>query len=62
MMLGLHLTFTMLLLLLIASVGNVVRAIMKKYAEEPLLIEGMDGQIRELIIPCDLKVSKPDAR
>jgi uracil-DNA glycosylase family 4 len=44
------------------GVGNVVRAIMKKYAEEPLLIEGMDGQVRELIIPCDLKVSKPDAK
>lgn len=40
--------------------GDVVRAIMKKYAEEPLLIEGTDGQIRELIIPCDLKRSEPD--
>ncbi|HSW91777.1 MAG TPA: DNA polymerase [Candidatus Saccharimonadales bacterium] len=40
--------------------GDVVRTIMRKYAEEPLLIEGMDGQVRELIIPCDLKVSKPD--
>jgi hypothetical protein len=33
---------------------------MKKYAEEPLYIEGMDGVTRELIIPCDLKTSKPD--
>lgn len=40
--------------------GPAVRAIMKKYAEEPLLIKGYDGQTRELIIPCDLKVSKPD--
>lgn len=40
--------------------GPIVRRIMKKYAEEPLLIEGMDGQIRELIIPCDLKTSVPD--
>lgn len=37
--------------------GAVVRAIMKKYAEEPLYIEGMDGQTRELIIECDLKTS-----
>jgi hypothetical protein len=61
-MLGLHLTFTTLLLLSIAlvTVLSFVR-IMKKYAEEPLLIEGMDGQIRELIIPCDLKCSVPDA-
>lgn len=42
------------------SVGSRVREIMKKYAEEPLIIEGMDGVKRELIIPCDLKVSKPD--
>lgn len=40
--------------------GPVVREIMKKYAEEPLLIEGMDNQIRELIIPCDLKTSVAD--
>jgi uracil-DNA glycosylase family 4 len=40
--------------------GAIVREIMKKYAEEPLLIEGMDGEVRELIIPCDLKTSKPD--
>lgn len=40
--------------------GSVVRAIMKKYAEEPILIEGCDSQIRELIIPCDLKTSVPD--
>jgi uracil-DNA glycosylase family 4 len=41
-------------------VGAEVRGIMKKYAEEPILIEGMDGEIRELIIPCDLKKSAPD--
>jgi hypothetical protein len=35
---------------------------MKKYAEEPLLIEGMDGQVRELIVPCDLKTSVADER
>lgn len=40
--------------------GDRVREIMKKYAEEPLLIEGMDGEVRELIIPCDLKTSVPD--
>jgi len=40
--------------------GPVVRSIMKKYAEEPLLIECMDGQTRELIIPCDLKTSVAD--
>jgi uracil-DNA glycosylase family 4 len=40
--------------------GPIVRRIMKKYAEEPILIEGCDGQVRELIIPCDLKVSRPD--
>lgn len=40
--------------------GDRVRTIMKKYAEEPLLIEGMDGQVRELIIPCDLKTSVAD--
>jgi hypothetical protein len=40
--------------------GDTVRAIMKKYAEEPLLIEGIDGKVRELIIPADLKCSTPD--
>lgn len=40
--------------------GDIVRNIMRKYAEEPLLIEGMDGEIRELVIPCDLKTSVPD--
>jgi hypothetical protein len=33
---------------------------MKKYAEEPLNIRGVDGVVRELIIPCDLKASVPD--
>jgi len=41
------------------SDGDTVRRIMKKYAEEPLMIEGMDGVTRELIIPCDLKTSVP---
>jgi uracil-DNA glycosylase family 4 len=41
-------------------VGAEVRGIMQKYATEPILIEGMDGEIRELIIPCDLKKSSPD--
>jgi len=40
--------------------GPTIRAIMRKYAEEPILIEGCDEQIRELIIPCDLKCSVPD--
>lgn len=40
--------------------GPIVRGIMKKYAEEPILIEGCDGQVRELIVPCDLKTSVPD--
>jgi hypothetical protein len=35
---------------------------MKKYALEPLLIEGMDGQVRELVIPCDLKCSEADEK
>lgn len=42
------------------SVGPVVRAIMKKHAEEPIIIKGYDGVERELIIPADLKVSVPD--
>jgi hypothetical protein len=42
--------------------GPVVRRIMKKYALEPLLIEGMDGQVRELVIPCDLKCSEADEK
>lgn len=42
--------------------GAVVRGIMQKYAEEPLIIEGYDKQLRELIIPCDLKTSVPDAQ
>lgn len=42
------------------GLGAEVRGIMKKYAEEPLLIEGCDRQVRELIIPCDMKVSLPD--
>lgn len=40
--------------------GDSVRRVMKKYAEEPLHIEGMDGVTRELIIPCDLKTSVED--
>lgn len=42
------------------GLGDCVRGLMKKYAEEPLIIEGMDGEKRELIIPCDLKTSVPD--
>jgi DNA polymerase I-like protein with 3'-5' exonuclease and polymerase domains len=42
------------------EVGDLVRRIMKKHAEEPLMIEGIDGVTRELIIPCDLKKSVPD--
>jgi uracil-DNA glycosylase family 4 len=40
--------------------GPTVRAIMKRYAEEPLFIEGCDGQVRELIIPADFKTSVAD--
>lgn len=40
--------------------GPTVRAIMKKYAEEPISILCVDGVTRELIIPCDLKASQPD--
>jgi len=46
----------------ISGVGERVRRIMKKYALEPLSIEGMDGVVRELIIPCDLKTSVPDEK
>jgi hypothetical protein len=44
------------------GVGAVCRAIMRKYATEPILIEGCDGQVRELIIPADFKTSVPDER
>jgi hypothetical protein len=40
--------------------GPAVRAIMQKHAEEPIIIKGRDGVDRELIVPCDLKVSMPD--
>lgn len=40
--------------------GEKVRRIMKKHAEEPIIIEGIDGVKRELIIPADLKKSFPD--
>ncbi len=39
--------------------GATVRRIMRKYAEEPISILGMDGVTRSLIIPCELAVSKP---
>jgi uracil-DNA glycosylase family 4 len=39
--------------------GDTVRRIMKKYAEEPINIECVDGVIRECIIPADFKVSVP---
>lgn len=44
------------------DVGSEVRGIMKKYAEEPLNILGVDDVTRELIIPCDLKASVPDGQ
>lgn len=40
--------------------GPTVRRIMKKHAEEPLIIEDVKGIKRELIIPADLKASVPD--
>jgi uracil-DNA glycosylase family 4 len=44
------------------EVGDTVRRIMKKYAEEPLSIVSVHtGKHRELIIPCDIKTSVPDA-
>lgn len=42
------------------DVGEEVRGIMKRHAEEPLPILGVDGTTRELIVPCDLKASVPD--
>lgn len=38
--------------------GPLVRSIMKKYAEEPFDIIGIDGKTRSLSIPCELAVSK----
>jgi uracil-DNA glycosylase family 4 len=43
-----------------SDTGDEVRGIMKKYAEEPISIKCIDGEVRELIIPCDLKASVPD--
>jgi uracil-DNA glycosylase family 4 len=40
--------------------GEEVRAVMKRHAEEPLFIEGVDGMTRELVIECDLKASVAD--
>lgn len=40
--------------------GPTVRRIMKKHAEEPVIIEDIYGTKRELIIPADLKASVPD--
>lgn len=37
--------------------GETCRRIMKKHAEEPLTVEGVDGKNRTFIIPCDLKKS-----
>jgi uracil-DNA glycosylase family 4 len=42
--------------------GPTVRAIMKRHALEPLYIKCIDGETRELTIPCDLKASLPDER
>ena len=33
--------------------------IMKKYAERPMMVEGVDGVTRELIIPADCKMTVP---
>jgi uracil-DNA glycosylase family 4 len=49
-----------LIALHLAKHGPLVRRIMKKYAEEPIPIEGHDGVTRDLIIPCDLKKSVED--
>jgi DNA polymerase len=35
-------------------------AIMKKYAEEPINIIGVDGKMRQLIIPAETKIAMPD--
>lgn len=43
-----------------SDVGDEVRGIMKKYAEEEICIKSYDGIERGLIIPCDLKRSVPD--
>ena len=46
--------------------GEVVRSIMKKYAEHPLRINSVQNRLRhiddplELIVPCELGVSQPD--
>src|SRR5690606_13661644 len=37
-------------------------SIMKKYAEAPIPILGVDGKTRPLIIPADCKISVPDDR
>lgn len=37
-------------------------SIMKKHAEAPLYIPGIDGKVRELIIPADLKISYPNEK
>lgn len=42
------------------EVGDTVRRIMKKYAEEPISIKDVYGNTVDLVIPCDLKRSYPD--
>lgn len=42
------------------DVNEAVIAVMRRHAEEPLIIKGYDGVERELIIPADLKVSVED--
>jgi uracil-DNA glycosylase family 4 len=39
------------------EVGDTVRRILKKYAEEPIMIDCIDGSKRELIVPADFKKS-----
>lgn len=42
------------------EVKDQVQAVMKKHAHEPIMINSYSGKLRELIIPADLKESKPD--
>lgn len=42
------------------EVGDLVRRIMKKHAEEPVYIQDIKGERQELIIAAELKASVPD--
>jgi uracil-DNA glycosylase family 4 len=44
------------------EVKDQVQAVMKKHAEEPIMVQSYGGQLRELIIPAEIKESKPDER